>query len=1077
MPGTWVSSRSRRSFGIVKADFGDGSCLVEFPPPLGAIRLPHSDLIALRDPLTRLVECELDKASDFAVALRARVIRNAAAHDTLSALTNSRLEVLPHQVFVAHRVAQQLEPRFLLADEVGLGKTIEAGLICKELKARGLAQRILVVAPASLVTQWQRELQSKFNERFLIYNADTLGYLAINYPNDNPWRLNDQIVCSLQLVRSASRRRQLEQVEWDLVIIDEAHHLRRYLEGRPARGAVSEEDARTTHSYRLGELLAARTASLLLLTATPLQLHDYELFSLAELIDPTLFPDYSMFVAHRPIVAVANHAVRVVEVLEGKRRVLPDDLDIAPTVGAFSSMIEALDEMGARGEATEADLWKVKARSDSIRREVDEWLDRELAKPETASHQGHPNLGPLRRIASELRERHKLARIMIRNRKRRAMPEATTKRQASLYPVALTTEEKRFYSLVSSYVAEHYALAKASRDNALGFVMVTFQKMLSSSSRALLAALKRRRDKLSRGVRAIRSGKMDEDVLAELADTFESLDDLDTLLGSSISATEEALLEEIQAIDQLVDASQGLPVHDSKTEVLLEAIGRILDETPEEKVLIFTQFIETQRYLVDELNARGHQSVMFNGAMSSTEKDLAVEHFRRFAPVLVSTEAGGEGRNLQFCHIMFNYDLPWNPMKIEQRIGRVDRIGQKRDVYVYNFAATDTLEGRILTVLHDRIRIFEESVGALDPILGEMTEANIQELVLGHAKDFNVALDRFERELEDRVAEAKAAEESLADLIMDTSSFRRETVDELLGRARLVSNDDIFNLTIDFLNRYPTARCGEIRKQVYRIAIPAAFRDHARERFGVVLQTEYEATFWPDVATQEENADFIAIGHPLFDAILSFGCEPNPHLRGDAAVVAVKKSPFDRDGLLLTYLIESSGGVEELRRVCSVFVGLDGESACYVTADSLLKLQIEDTDAKIDPSMMPLRKLQETAERLVQEELKKTRPDWERRNAQAVDSKRTKVERVAEYRAHRENRSVRRIEQQLEKLGAADDPDQRRVVPLFEGQLREARERIQAVTADKEEHLARLAEKSSLVVSSVLVSAAYLSRL
>lgn len=282
---------------------------IHYEVDLGAgtpVLLSSHDLHPVQSPLDQLAAGDFGYASDFEALTQATRLQFAYRYEGLSCLSNSRLDPKPYQVFVAHRVLQDLYPRYLLADEVGLGKTIEAGLILKELKARGLADRVLVVVPASLCEQWKGEMANKFNERFHIYSRATIEENLRREPGRNPWEGDDQIIVSIQFARQQtsqaaspsprSRQRDeqpsrwIDEVDWDLVIFDEAHHLRRYLKG--SRFDAGHE---VTKSYRLGEALATRTRSLLLLTATPLQLSRYETYSLVELLDGRLFPSYPDF--------------------------------------------------------------------------------------------------------------------------------------------------------------------------------------------------------------------------------------------------------------------------------------------------------------------------------------------------------------------------------------------------------------------------------------------------------------------------------------------------------------------------------------------------------------------------------------------------------------------------------------------------------------------------------------------------------------------------------------------------------------------------------------------------------------
>ena len=237
------------------------------------------------------------------------------------------------------------------------------------------------------------------------------------------------------------------------------------------------------------------------------------------------------------------------------------------------------------------------------------------------------------------------------------------------------------------------------------------------------------------------------------------------------------LSAEIAELELLIDRLGD--VEDSKAEQLLTALDELLTEHPDEKVVIFTQFKATQEYLRRQIE-RDHRVACFNGSMSIDDKEAAIKLFRGAAQVFISTEAGGEGRNLQFAHIIVNYDLPWNPMKVEQRIGRLDRIGQRRPVFIYNLACAGTVEERVLDVLEHRIRLFTESVGSLDPILGEV-EQDIERLVMLNAAKFDVAFSELEEDLEKKTREARENERVLADFVLDRASLRKDRANELLG--------------------------------------------------------------------------------------------------------------------------------------------------------------------------------------------------------------------------------------------------------------------------------------------------------
>jgi superfamily II DNA or RNA helicase len=517
---------------------------------------------------------------------------------------------LPHQLLALQRAISADRIRYLLADEVGLGKTIEAGLILRELKIRGLARRILVVAPAGLVLQWQSEMKTHFNEDFRLILPGSLTALrqigAID-ENENLWRMHDQVICPLDSVKPIDSRRGWSQEQlarynrerfedlvsagWDLIVIDEAHRL----------GGSTEQVAR----FRLGDALAQAAPYLLLLSATPHQ---------------------------------------------GKS-------------DAFRRLIGFLDPDALPGD-------------DTITREA-------------------------------------VAPFVIRTEKRRAIDADGNPlfkpRFTQLVPIAWGTahaEQRSLYEAVTEYVRDGYNRAIKEKQTAVGFLMILMQRLITSSTAAIRTSLERRLAVLD-----LPQGQLSlfpEDV----GEDWSSLDgqqQLDVILKTRL----KGLKDERKEVELLLSAARRCEATgpDVKAEALLERIQQQQREEkdPILKVLIFTEFVHTQGMLANFLERRGFTVVSLNGAMDLEERRQAQRRFAGDAQILISTDAGGEGLNLQFCHVVVNYDLPWNPMKIEQRIGRVDRIGQKHIVRALNFALEGTVELRVRDVLEKKLaRILEE---------------------------------------------------------------------------------------------------------------------------------------------------------------------------------------------------------------------------------------------------------------------------------------------------------------------------------------------------------------------------------
>src|SRR6266487_3780956 len=422
---------------------GDG-VLVQVAFPSGTVWIHPEELEKLPEgPTERLAAGELGRAEPYGLRLQALYLKHAYRYDALTGLSSARIEPQLHQVFVAHRVTQKLQPRMILADEVGLGKTIEAGLIIKELRARELINRVLIIVPASLQLQWQTELRSKFNEHFEILDGAALQYLGRG--GVNPWMARQNVICSLPFAASPKRAEQIIEAEWDLVVFDEAHRVRRSLQGATK--------TRTTQAYRLADELKELVNGLLLLTATPMQVHPFELYSLIELVEPGLFPTFRSYDSLRGYLPRLNALMKDLKSWNAL-----SDAERAESVSSNAAM---LGELGVRAAEAVAVLAREEERE---------------------------------RLMDFLVEKHPLAGALVRNRK--AEVGGFTSREASRVPVELEDDELTLYQDVTDYLREGYNQARAKRNIALGFVMVTYQKMLASSSYAVRQSFRRRIAKL-----------------------------------------------------------------------------------------------------------------------------------------------------------------------------------------------------------------------------------------------------------------------------------------------------------------------------------------------------------------------------------------------------------------------------------------------------------------------------------------------------------------------------------------------------------------------------------------------------
>ena len=414
------------------------------------------------DPVDRLLNRAMPgSARQVNITTATRYLLHEHFNNDLVSLDAARVDIKPHQVSVVHRVVSNYPHRYLLCDEVGLGKTIEAGMILKELRARGLADRVLIVVPPNLRRQWQFEMKTKFNETFAILDSDTVRFLKKQGHEGNAFIRYNSVIASEAWLADERQAKQVAECAWDLVIVDEAHH---------ARSQRSGSGTTTTRLYRLVRKLTDRILhperSVLFLTATPMQLSSHELYSLIDMLDPALFPTEEVFDRHRNEVPGLSRAV------EGLRQLEPGE---PPR--------ELLQQVAGWIETSEA--------------EVTERIKSE-------------GVGGL---CDELSAQHLVSEILIRNRK--AIVGGFMPRRAHRWEVNLTPEERFALDCVEDHVAMGYATATAQKDNSIGFLMVTYQKMMASSIAALQSSLAKRRDRLLAGEAVARASDKELRELAE----------------------------------------------------------------------------------------------------------------------------------------------------------------------------------------------------------------------------------------------------------------------------------------------------------------------------------------------------------------------------------------------------------------------------------------------------------------------------------------------------------------------------------------------------------------------------------
>ncbi|MBI4584112.1 MAG: DUF3883 domain-containing protein [Planctomycetes bacterium] len=725
----------------------------------------------------------------FRLGIQAYALGIAYEFDPFFGLSISRVDPLPHQLEAVYDYLLKLaRVRFLLADDAGAGKTIMAGLLVRELELRGLAERILVVCPANLAFQWQRELKEKFGEQFLVLKGqDIREQFGLNQ-----WLEQKRVITSLDLAKRGDILPGLRQVHWDLVIVDEAHRL------------SAADESHKSLRYKLGELLRDTSDHLLLLTATPHK-GDPENFSLfLQLLDADAYADVK-----------------------------------------------------------------------SIRQAMD------------------------RRRAPFYLRRTKEAMVYFPERKADgswAAEKIFTKRITHTVDFQIDGPEFKLYQEVTRFVKQQSARAAAEGDDprarAVGFLMSLYQRRLASSIYAMRHSLQNRARRLEEGLK--RAQELARQAPPDLPDA-EELEEMEEaererleemLEAITLAGDAEQVGEEIEELGGL--AAQAQAVEDSGAEAKLFRLKELLQKEgffdhPDKRLLIFTEFKDTLDYLVSRLKQWGFKVGTIHGGMKPGSRDepgsrlFAEQQFRDGAiQVLVATEAAGEGINLQVCHILFNYDIPWNPNRLEQRMGRIHRYGQRRNCLIFNFVATNTIEGKVLQRLLEKLQEIRDALDddAVFNVVGEVLPAAQVERVL---RDY-YAGKLGDADLEDRLLKNVDEREfrAICQNALEGLASKKLNLAMLVERRALAQERRVVPETIA---RFMREAAGYARLDLKVIpALPHAFEPGKTPPALCRYEREEDwrlpalATRYPRCSTDRETAEknsleWVTPGHPLFEAV------------------------------------------------------------------------------------------------------------------------------------------------------------------------------------------------------------------
>lgn len=732
--------------------------------------------------------------SRFRLGIEAMRLKLAYEYDPYFSLSIARVDPLPHQLEAVYEYFLKLPRiRFLLADDPGAGKTIMAGLLIKELKIRGLIKRTLIVAPANLCWQWQREMKEKFREKFEIIRG---SILRANY-GSNPWQEKNQVITSVSWASVIDDARDsLLRSTWDLIIVDEAHKMSAY------------SSDKKTLAYQLGESLSKITDHYLLMTATPHKGDPKNFCLFLELLDNDVYGD-----------------------------------------------VKSLEEAMRRNYAP----FYLRRTKEALVRFPD------------------PETGIVEKIF--------------------------TKRDVITSAFNLDDEEYDFYDALTRYVEDQSI--RASEDNspqsrALGFTMAMLQRRFASSIYAARRSLERMRDRRQRIIDDPASYRR-EQIEKKLPDDYDDLTDeeqqdiLISLESIIIDPNPTVLKEEILQLNKLID--HALMLEKREVESKLIKLKNILTKLniftdTKTKLIIFTEHKDTLDYLVGDgkdgrpygkLKEWGLKVSQIHGKMRSGDRDTpgtriyAEREFRETTQVLVATEAAGEGINLQFCWMMINYDIPWNPVRLEQRMGRIHRYGQDHDCLIHNFCAVNTREGRVLQRLLDKLKKISDDLGTdqVFDVVGEVFPANLLERMFR---------DMYAKRIDVPGIEARIVKE------VDANRFRQITHSTLEGLAKKELNlsvivgkneeakerrlvpeviEDFFNQAAPLAGIHPKPI--RMQSHIYRVGrVPRTLLplgDKLEPMYGRLGREYKNITFDKEYLKDDATLEWVTPGHPLFEVV------------------------------------------------------------------------------------------------------------------------------------------------------------------------------------------------------------------
>ncbi|WP_438040185.1 DEAD/DEAH box helicase [Sorangium sp. So ce128] len=865
----------------------------------GGIRggIPESSLrpfVVAATPWDELAQGAVSGAIHFRHALTYHRVRRPPSRIAKS-FSSARTRFYPHQFKPLLKFLDNPEKRILIGDDVGLGKTIEAGYILCELQAQQPLDQVLVLVPARLLRKWRDELLNRFGETFeIVHSPEIQAYLRRAPSQVRPFRW----ITSYETMRGLVAQLDESPVSFDLVILDEAHRAR------------SPE----TQQHRLARLVCQRADAVVMLSATPVQNRLDDLWHLVRMLAPDEFSDPSLFEQ---------------QMMDNSRL-----LSVIRAIGETNepqALAAARAELAAYFRSPTGRRLAGSAAADAVRSTLAKGSISRRERIELQSALG--GLSPI-------------AHVFTRTRKIDAIP-STARREASWVPIGLTELERTIYDRIEQICANRAPLARSEWARQRGLLMV--YRALASCIPAALAHFAKE--------------------LTAPSDLEEEEELEDTTQESSLDSEVRGALKDADRHLQRLGAT------DTKLAKLLDELRSLWREDeqqgrPPRKVVLFSFFRRTVEYLRGKLRDAGIECRAIHGGISPQDREAPIEDFlgRPDVRVLITSDVGGEGIDLQKASVLYNYDLPWNPMVVEQRIGRIDRIGQEAPVLVIrNFVVEDSIEERILKRLFDKIRVFEESIGELDPILGEgeSVESLTEQALFGRlsaprleeilVRDAEVVLHQHEhaRRLQNRVDELIAADQALLD-----------EIDAVTGEHQVPSERHL----LDFINRALASagsECvipGDATEKVVRVDLRAAMVDgrvtaaasdnDRTARFVNAAKTAPEVllTFSRDAAYRHPGAEFIHSTHPL--ARWAVGLLETPRKAFRVAIPGSAVLPDGEYGFLVE-LLETPGTLRGSRMIGALLPWTDPGATPIIDGETVARVLGEVLEHGEDEALAP----------------------------------------------------------------------------------------------------------------------------